>query len=209
MNPISYLALGDSYTIGTSVSAEQRWPRQLIDHLVAREGPTQHTPTPTLDIVAVNGWTTRDLLHGIPKADLLPRYDLVSLLIGVNNQFEGLSVEAYREEFAALLTIAVDKAGGKAESVLVVSIPDYGYTPFGADRSNISEEIDGFNAIAREVSGDGGVLFCDITAISRQARTTPGLIADDDLHPSAEQYRRWVKEVLVEAVRLPAPRPTG
>ncbi|MEM9527914.1 MAG: GDSL-type esterase/lipase family protein, partial [Bacteroidota bacterium] len=159
--PISYLALGDSYTIGTSVTADERWPAQLARKI----GTTTNYQVRTQDIVAVNGWTTGDLLRGIEsrRSELQRAYDLVSLLIGVNNQFQGRSLEQYLREFDQLLGEALAFAGGDKERIFVVSIPDYAYTPFGNGSEDISREVAIFNARAKERASEFGVPFLIIT----------------------------------------------
>ncbi len=185
-----YLALGDSYTIGESVSADQRWPVQLQGKLVA-EGIGLVAP----EIVARTGWTTAELAQGIREASPKGSYDLVTLLIGVNNQYRGLDTAEYRRQFRELLAQAALFAGTQYSRVLVVSIPDWGYTPFGSsrDRSEISRAIDHFNRINYEETRKTPALYADITALSRNGIVEPQLVAPDGLHPSGEQYRRWVE----------------
>jgi len=200
---ITYLALGDSYTIGTAVDATERWPALLAEHLRTASGdPAQKNYEITPDFIAVNGWTTTDLKGGINRRmDLLTEYDLVSLLIGVNNQFQGGSASVYATEFEELLNTATTKAGNDPANVFVVSIPDYAFTPSGGGNATISEELDEFNAIATGIADRYGVDFLNITPISREGLNDPGLVADDDLHPSGKQYRRWVEEVIEARVR--------
>ena len=189
---LSYLALGDSYTIGTSVPAEDRWPVQLARELLQREGIRLEP----LEIVARNGWRTDNLSNALDAADPGDDWDLVSLLIGVNDQYQGFNVEGYRTRFRNLLARAIGYAGGDTAAVFVVSIPDYAYTPFGGGAAQVSRDIDAFNAVAKSESEAAGVPFYDVVSISRQGLNTPSLVAGDDLHPSGEQYRRWVEEVL-------------
>lgn len=195
----TYLALGDSYTIGTSVEEDQRWPRQLLDALLA-DRVVAGDPAPQLTYIATNGWRTDQLQAGIRNTDLAETYDLVSLLIGVNNQFQSRPLNVYQEEFTDLLNTAISKAGGDLDRVFVVSIPDYAFTPFGNGRDNISRGVDVFNAAAREITEAAGVPFYNITPISREGLRDPGLVASDDLHPSGQQYARWVTEVLLQPV---------
>ncbi len=192
-----YLALGDSYTIGESVSAEQRWPVQLQGKLAAG-GLRLAAP----EIVARTGWTTAELAQGIREANPKGPYDLVTLLIGVNNQYRGLDTAEYRRQFRRLLDQAALFAGNNYSRVLVVSIPDWGYTPFGGsrNRSEVSRAIDLFNRINYEETRKTPALYADITAISRNGIAEPQLVAPDGLHPSAEQYRRWV-ELLYPAAK--------
>ncbi|MGW8123446.1 SGNH/GDSL hydrolase family protein [Roseivirga echinicomitans] len=186
----TYLALGDSYTIGESVAESERWPMQLAARMV-QEGIPMKDPK----IIAKTGWRTDDLKAAIEAdAELLESYDLVSLLIGVNNQYQGKSVESFTPEFEELLQIAIDKAGGKKENVFVVSIPDYGKTPFGAAKAEqIEKELDAYNKVCKNIAKKYGVTFFNITPISRDAKSNPKLIAEDDLHPSGEMYTLWAE----------------
>ncbi len=189
--PLHYLALGDSYTIGEAVAAHGRWPAELVQRL-RRAGVAIDDPR----IVAVTGWTTDELAQGMDAASLTPAYDLVTLQIGVNNQYRGRKADEYRSQFASLLARAITLAGGHAARVVVVSIPDWGVTRFaheqGRDRSRIAAELDAYNAIARDESHHAGTHFVDITGISR---AHPDLVADDGLHPSAAQYALWVEAI--------------
>ncbi len=191
VSSLRYLALGDSYTIGESVAASGRWP-VVLGRALEAEG----LGAVEVEIVARTGWTTAELDLGIDRANPQGPYDLVTLLIGVNNQYRGQSVPTYESEFAALLERAIGFAGGDPSRVIVVSIPDWGVTPFagGSDRARIATEIDAFNAAAEKIAGGAGVAFVDVTAISRSGAV--GLVADDGLHPSAEQYRLWVAAIL-------------
>jgi lysophospholipase L1-like esterase len=184
-----YLALGDSYTIGESVAPADRFPHQLAREL--NLGDPQ--------IIAKTGWTTDELNAAIDSAHPRGPYDLVTLLIGVNNQYRGRDAEQYRGEFAALLQRAIAFAGGEATKVVVVSIPDWGVTPFaeGRDRGKVGHEIDTYNGINREETARAGARYVDITAVSRRA--DPALVAGDGLHPSPAQYTEWVKLILPEA----------
>ena len=197
MNPATFLALGDSYTIGESVPESQRWPVQLAEALRA-EG----IDVGNVDIIARTGWRTDDLDAAITRTNPKGPYDLVTLLIGVNNQYQGRSLEQYRKEFPALLTRAVGLAGGKPERVIVLSIPDYGATPFGqssGDASRIGGEIDKYNSIAGAAAGEAHARFVDITPGSRRAAEDKTLVAEDGLHPSGKMYADWVQLALPEA----------
>lgn len=193
---MTFLALGDSYTIGESVAPDARWPNQLTA-LLSAEGFAMQP----LRILATTGWTTSDLLEGIRRARLARPYALVTLQIGVNNQYQGLPAEQYREQFRELLGEAIALAGGQPANVLVMSIPDWGATPFaeGRDRARIGREIDAFNAANREETAGSGARYVDLTDVSRKAATDPGLTARDGLHPSPELYRRWALLALPEA----------
>ncbi|MGO4504308.1 MULTISPECIES: SGNH/GDSL hydrolase family protein [unclassified Dyella] len=193
-----YLALGDSYSVGEGVPEAGRWPVQLAVRL-RREGVALDDPT----IVATTGWTTDELSVAMDATSFTPPYELVSLLIGVNNQYRGRSADEYRDEFRRLLERAVDLAGRRSGRVLVLSIPDWGVTPFahgsGRDVLRIASELDAYNAIAREESERRGAHFVDITGISRQH---PALLADDGLHPSAAQYALWTEAAVPVAVAM-------
>jgi lysophospholipase L1-like esterase len=194
---LRYLALGDSYTIGESVGAEQRWPVQLAARL-REQGLAVGEP----QIIARTGWTTDELSAAIDQAAPSGPFDLVSLLIGVNNQYRGRDGQEYRAEFRALLLRAIGFAGGRPGRVIVLSIPDWGVTPFaaGRDRGRVAGEIDTFNAINRAEAGRAGARYVDITPASRAAAAHPALIAGDGLHPSGVMYAEWVELALPEAL---------
>lgn len=194
---LRYLALGDSYTIGERVPEAGRWPVQLVA-LLRKEG----VPVADPEIIARTGWTTDELAAGIERAAPQGPYDLVSLLIGVNNQYRGRSADDYRREFADLLDQAIAFAAGDANRVFVVSIPDWGVTPFaeGRDRTQIANEIDTFNAINREEAKRRGVAYIDITPGSRKAANNPDLVAGDGLHPAASMYTAWAEKALPVAL---------
>ena len=193
-----YLALGDSYSIGEGVPEAGRWPVQLAVRL-RREGVALDDPT----IVATTGWTTDELSAAMDASVFEPPYDLVSLLIGVNNQYRGRGADDYRGEFRRLLERAVALAGGRSERMLVLSIPDWGVTPFahgsGRDVLQIAGELDVYNAIAQEETERRGAHFVDIAGISR---LHPALLADDGLHPSAAQYALWTEAAVPVAVAM-------
>ncbi len=194
--PSRFLALGDSYTIGEAVAPEERWPERLAARL--REEGFDLAPP---EIVAVTGWTTDELGAGIDAADPQGPYALVSLLIGVNNQYRRHDLDTYRDEFRALLRRAVAFAGEKAGRVLVVSIPDWAATPFAEDddrsAAQITAEIDAYNAVARAVAGAVGARFVDVTPLSRT--DDPAFVAADGLHPSGAQYAAWTEHILPAA----------
>ena len=190
--PIKFLALGDSYTIGESVKEDERWPEQLAAAL-RKQGKNIEKP----HIIATTGWRTDDLKKAIQAANLKPEYQLVSLLIGVNNQYQGKRAESYAPEFEELLNMAIALAGGKKENVFVVSIPDYGFTPFGKPKqAQISKALDEFNAINKKITEQTGIRYFNITDISRKGFEQPDLVANDTLHPSGKQYTLWVKRIL-------------
>ena len=189
----TFLALGDSYTIGESVGQNERWPEQLTLEL-AEKSIALAPPT----IIAKTGWTTDELQDGINQAPLDYPYDWVSLLIGVNNQYRGLDIETFKEEFENLLSQAIIFSGNKNAHVFVISIPDWGVMPFAKSQNQekIATEIDDFNQAIYEICIHNNIRFVDITPISRQVSNHPEWIATDDLHPSGEQYAQWVKELL-------------
>ncbi len=193
------LALGDSYTIGTGVAADQSWPAQLASAL-GIPGVRVFEPT----FIAQNGWTTGDLLAAISSSPYDGDFNLVTLLIGVNNQFQGLDIDEYRLEFELLLSKAIANTGGIQDKVIVLSIPDWGVTPFAAgfDRPRIALEIDEFNRVNRRLSTDAGVHYIDITPLSRQAGQEPANLAEDGLHPSGKMYAAWVDLILPVALHI-------
>ncbi len=195
----SYLALGDSYTIGESVPVHERFPVQLIRKL--RESGTKMD---AVKIVATTGWTGDELAEGIRNEDLCESYDLVSLLIGVNNQYRGRDTAEYRAQFIDLLEKSIQFGNNHPQNIIVISIPDYGVTPFGRERNpdKIAKEIDLFNQINQEESKKAGVHYVDITAISRRAKTDSLLVASDGLHPSGKMYSLWVDEIFPEARQI-------
>lgn len=194
-----YLALGDSYTIGEQVDPQERWPSQLVSFL-RQEGLEVDDP----EIIARTGWTTRDLIAGVEDAAPRGRFDLVSLLIGVNNQYQGRALEEYRSEFRGLLARAVALTGGAPGHVIVVSIPDWGATPFarGRDRARIADEIDRFNDVNREEAERAGARYVDVTGLSSLAGAPGGeaLVVADGLHPTGAMYSEWTRRILPQAL---------
>lgn len=182
----TYLALGDSYTIGQSVTEPERFPNQTVGLL--RAGNIKINDP---KIIATTGWTTRNLIDALNTTNLQNNYDVVSLLIGVNNQYQGRTIDEYKTEFTLLLNRAIQYAGNRPTHVFVLSIPDYSVTPFasGSNKTKIASEIDLFNSENKKISLQLGVNYLDITSISREPDAT--LIATDDLHPSGKQYKRW------------------
>ena len=191
--PLSYLALGDSYTIGERVAPELRWPVQLVARL-RESGENVQEPV----IVARTGWTTDELEEGIRIADPQGPFDLVSLLIGVNNQYRGRDLDEYRTQLQALLASAVAFAGGRPDRVFVLSIPDWGAMPFaqGRDREAIANQIDAFNRVKAEEVAALGIRYIDITDISRRVAGDSTMVAEDGLHPSGAQYALWAERAL-------------
>lgn len=199
-NPqLRYLALGDSYTIGESVDSSMRWPVQLVEKL--REDSVNMADA---EIIAQTGWTTDELMNGITSAQVGNDYDLVSLLIGVNNQYRGRDISNFREELVELIDIAIRKADSVPENVIVLSIPDWGVMPFaeGLDSEEIAAEIDSFNNVVREECNYAGIKFFDITDISRRASGDQSLVANDGLHPSGKMYALWVDRIYSHVYQL-------
>ena len=202
---LRYLALGDSYTIGEGVNADERWPM-----LLAAAARTAGIPLGDPEIVARTGWTTSELLSAIDSLSPPPRrdYDLVSLLIGVNDQYRGLGMRTFRDGFVQLLSRAVMYAGDEPARVLVISIPDWGVTPFAeADPRGvlaIGNEIAEFNVLIHREAHEHGARFIDITLTSRGAAHDRALLAPDGLHPSAVMYADWARIILPEALRAVA-----
>ena len=184
----TYLALGDSYTIGQSVSEAERFPNQTVALLRA-----QNIKINDPKIIDTTGWTTKNLIDALNANQLQNNYDVVSLLIGVNNQYQERSLDEYKTEFTLLLNRAIQYAANKPTHVFVLLIPDYSVTPFaqGSDKAKIAAEIDQFNAANKTISLQLGVNYLDITPISRES--DPALVANDGLHPSGKQYNRWAE----------------
>jgi lysophospholipase L1-like esterase len=191
----TYLALGDSYTIGEAVSAAESFPYQLKEALLKQGHAVE-----SLKIIAQTGWTTDELQAVLAAETLASSYDLVTLLIGVNNQYRGYSLASYRVEFEKLLRQAIAFAGKDLDRVRVLSIPDWGVTPFAQKEGRVAEqvanEIDAFNAAAQEISENLGVVFIQITSHSRLAATDLSLLASDGLHPSGKMYAEWVQQLM-------------
>jgi lysophospholipase L1-like esterase len=191
-----FLALGDSYTIGAGVGELDRWPNQLTSSLgnlnIQVKKPT---------IIATSGWTTTNLIEGIERSNLTEKYDMVSLLIGVNNQYQGVPFATFQNEFIKLLEISFEKAKSKS-SVFVLSIPDYGVTPFGGGLQSISDEIDMYNEWISEVCSANKIKFYDITELSRNAKKDLSLLAPDQLHPSGKMYASWVNLITYDLPEL-------
>ena len=198
---MKYLALGDSYTIGEGVAEDGRWP-VVLARALRGEGIALDDPR----IIATTGWTTDELAAAIDAAEPLGEWDLVSLLVGVNNQYRGRSLENYREEFTTLLQRAIGFARGRAERVLVLAIPDWGVTPFGTasgrDVAQIARELDAFNAAAAVICAAHGVAFVDIAPVARERGAEAAMLAGDGLHPSAAMYALWAAQALPVARRL-------
>lgn len=187
----SYLALGDSYTIGQSVDSADRFPAQTAAIL-----KQQNINIVPLQYIATTGWTTTNLASAITSVNPKGPFDVVSLLIGVNDQYQGRNINDYAGRFSQLLQTAIQLAGNKPTHVFVLSIPDYRVTPFGGNNPNISQQIDAYNAINKQVTQSvTGVNYIDITPASRLAATDRTLIAIDGLHPSGKQYKLWAQQL--------------
>jgi len=193
----TFLALGDSYTIGEGGPADENWPMQLAARLRA-DGIAVDDP----QIIARTGWTTDELSGAMDAATLHPPYALVTISIGVNNQYRGRPLSEYREQFRTLLMRAIALAGNDAQHVIVVSVPDWGVTPYargeGGDPTQIAGQIDAFNQAAHEATQALHARWVDVTGLSREPRTRR-LLTDDGLHPSAAQYARWIERIVQEA----------
>ena len=191
--PLRFLALGDSYTIGEAVDESDSWPWVVVERLRG-EGLQLADP----QIIATTGWTTEDLARGIAETAPAGPFQVVTLLAGVNNQYQGLRLDEYRVQFAELLAQATALAGNDSNRVIVISVPDWGATPQaeGRDRNSIAEEIDTFNSAARDLALASGSPFVDVTDLSRLTLGRPDFVAHDGLHPSASMYEMWVARIL-------------
>jgi lysophospholipase L1-like esterase len=194
MKKYTYLALGDSYTISESVPVSENFPNQTVQ-LLQKAGHDFESP----EIIAKTGWTTDELQDAIQRHPFHAPYDFVTLLIGVNNQYRGRSVEEYKPEFESLLLQAIQFAGNNPDHVIVLSIPDWGATPFAVDRNRnqIASEIDAFNAANKNICKKYNVQYMDITPGTREAAHDRSLIAADGLHPSGKEYSRWAEKLKI------------
>lgn len=190
---ITFLALGDSYTESTGEVQHNGWPAQLVSLLNKKK-----IPVASPKIVAKVGWTTTDLITHINAEDLQPPYDLVSLLIGVNNQYQGLPLDTFKAEFPALLETAIRLANNNPDNVFVLSIPDYSVTPFARfkDKKKIAQELETYNSIIEDVANQYQVQFIEITELSKKAAFNRSLIVSDSLHPSGKMYKTWAKKIV-------------
>lgn len=200
-DPLNFklLSLGDSYTIGESVCETCRFPAQLRDSI----SQNIQNSTVNLQVIAQTGWTTTNLISAIESNNPETNFDLVTLLIGVNNQYQNKPFSLYEQEFPQLVTTAIQKAKNNRDNVIVVSIPDYAYTPFGQGRSNpenISNEIDMYNNFAEQYCNQNNISYVYITDITREGLSNPGLVASDNLHPSELAYSRFVDRILPVAI---------
>lgn len=191
-----YLALGDSYTIGQSVCATCRFPAQLKDSISKYINAND---TFEVKIIAQTGWTTSSLKSAIASENLTNDYDLVTLLIGVNNQYQNKPFSLFEQEFPELITTAIQKVKGDKNNVIVVSIPDYAYTPYGNGNANISTQIDSYNSFAENYCNANNITFVNITDITRLGLAQPELVTTDGLHPSAIAYAKFIERILPKA----------
>ena len=191
------LSLGDSYTIGQSVCETCRFPEQLKSNLETK------FPLSTfgLQIIAQTGWTTTSLIGAVNNVNPQNNFDIVTLLIGVNNQYQNKPFSVYEEEFPQLINTAITKAKGDSSNVIVVSIPDYAYTPFGNGDPSISQEINSYNNFASNYCSQNNISFINITDITRQGLVNPNLVASDNLHPSELAYSMFVERILPVVVQ--------
>lgn len=189
---VSLLALGDSYTIGESVERDQRWPYQFMAAL-NELGIKADEP----DYIATTGWTTTQLIRGIDiYLEREKDYNLVSILIGVNNQYQGIDISIYEPELEAIIARALEVVDQNHSRVFMLSIPDYAFTPFGEGREKVSKELDEYNAINKRLAAKYDIAYIDITPISREGLNNPSLVAVDGLHPSGVQYHEWIDLIL-------------
>lgn len=188
---ISWLALGDSYTIGQGVNTKERFPAQTLDLLKLRS-----IKTAQLTYIATTGWTSAELDKSISQQNLT-NYDFVTVLIGVNDQFQGIDTSTYSKNFKSILNRAIQATRGESQHVLVLSIPDYSLTPEGKklDTTKIKREIDLFNSLNKKVAKDFKCQYLDITVLGREAKSNPSWVAKDGLHPSAMAYKKWSEQI--------------
>lgn len=188
--PLNYLALGDSYTIGASVPYEENWPNQL-KHKIEYAGQKVD-----LKIIAKTGWTCQNLLNQVTSSKETTQYDIVSLQIGVNNEYQGERVQDFNRKFEACLNAAIVKSKYGKDGVFVLSIPNYGYTPFGENNKQaITRRINAFNNVSQSICKKNNILYIDITTISEEATELNNFISDDGLHPSKNQYTNWIEKI--------------
>ncbi len=195
----TYLALGDSYTIGEQVSSDENFPHQTVA-LLKKQGIEVSQPV----IIATTGWTTDELAASIREHNITDTFSFVTLLIGVNNQYRGRDLENYKEEYTQLLDIAIRYANGHTQNVFVLSIPDWGVTPFadGKDRAQIAKDIDTYNAAKKEITLAHNCHYIDITDSTRKNGTTAEYLAEDGLHPSGKEYKIWAERLAPEVAKV-------
>ncbi|MBD0830918.1 GDSL-type esterase/lipase family protein [Aestuariibaculum sediminum] len=194
---INIISLGDSYTIGASVCATCRFPEQLKDSIIE----TTQVKALNLKVIAKTGWTTSNLLNVIEQEDIANNYNLATLLIGVNNQYQNLNFSVFENEFPILVDKAISFAGGVKQKLLVISIPDYAFTPFGKGNTSISVEIDKYNNFIKNYCEQNNITYIYVTDITRKGLTETNLVANDGLHPSSLAYSKFVERILPEALK--------
>jgi lysophospholipase L1-like esterase len=197
LNNYKLLSLGDSYTVGQGVCNSCKFPVQLKDELESRIIDSKIN----IEIIAQTGWTTNNLLNNVTSQSLPSNFDLVTLLIGVNNQYQNRPFTLYEEEFPLLVQSAIEKGQGDPSNVIVISIPDYAFTPFGQNNPEISEEINQYNAFAQNYCNSNSITFVNITDITRLGLEQPELVASDGLHPSELAYSKFVERILPFAIQ--------
>ncbi|MGK7395751.1 MAG: SGNH/GDSL hydrolase family protein [Candidatus Cyclobacteriaceae bacterium M3_2C_046] len=192
------LALGDSYTVGEGIPPDLAWPFQLQSQLAVKGTDLE------IDVIAQTGWATNELLEKLQQIHLIPEYDIISILIGVNNQYRKRSWQNYHHELELIIKQAICLSAHLEKNIILLSIPDWGVTPFARERKpeEISQSIDQFNQINYGLSGQYGLKYVDVTSISRKVQDQPDLIAPDQLHPSARQYGKWVNAILPQALKI-------
>jgi acyl-CoA thioesterase-1 len=193
------LSLGDSYTIGQSVCEICRFPEQLKDSLL--QNFEEEETAISLQVIARTGWTTTNLMDAIKDENITADFDLITLLIGVNNQFQRKAFSIYQTEFPTLVNTTIQAARNDKNNLIVISIPDYAYTPFGQGNTTISEEIDSYNEFAKNYCDQNGITFVNITDITREGLVNPALVASDNLHPSTLAYTKFVERLLPFAMQ--------
>ncbi len=194
---ISWLALGDSYTIGQGVNSSERFPAQTLELLKLRK-----IKTAQLTYIATTGWTSAELDKSISQQNLA-NYDFVTVLIGVNDQFQGIDTSVYSKNFKSILNKAIQLTRGESQHVLVLSIPDYSLSPEGKklDTTKIKKEIDLFNVLNKKLANNFKCQYLDITVLGREAKANPAWVAKDGLHPSAIAYNNWAEQIRLFIVR--------
>ena len=201
--PLRFLALGDSYTIGEGVPLSEGWPAQL-SALLNESGLLMDEPV----IVAKTGWTTEELLSSMHAADLAPPYDLVTLLVGVNNQYRKQDIQRYEKEFDTLLTNTINLAGGDSQKTIVLSIPDWSVTPYASDQSDhaslidVARTLDKYNEINCRLAYRRGCTYVDVTGLTREHKNDPHAWAEDGLHPATLMYTQWARKLQPIVLRL-------
>lgn len=187
-----YLALGDSYTIGTSVEEPERFPAQAVELL-----KKENINVSNLQYIATRGWTTFDLMASIREQNPSSNFDIVTLLIGVNDQYDGIDIAKYEKNFAELLATAIELSGNRPSRVFVLSIPDYSAVPFiaASDKARVSKEVEAFNAVNKKITLENNIAYIDITPSTKAAIDDLSLVASDNLHPSGKEYQKWAELV--------------